>query len=775
MSASDKTLASASPASGNLALLAAIVVFAAITPTILMTAPAVAAQLATQWQLSPARVGDLFSVELGAMSLATLPAFHWLKRVDWRHAALLAGLLFIAANLASALAGSYPLLLALRFCSALAGGSLMILCLSSAASTATPSRVYGLWVMGQLVVGAVGLALLPALFERFGLAACYLVLAGLMGLALPLSRAFPSGSPPAEARASTGAVHSRLRVGLGILAVLTFYISLSGVWTFIGAIAEGAGISAGASGEVLAGATLMGIAGGLRLLHRQPPAARPDAARRLPGDGRGDPPADRPATAGALRPGRAAVQVHLDLRPAVHPRLPRRPGPLRPPDERLQPGHRRRAGHRPGAGRTTHRRQRRFPPAAADRRRPGRPLAAAGPGLPATLKPFPEPRIPAMTRRTAFFFDELCLWHAAGPHALTLPVGGWVQPPAAAGHAESPETKRRLKSLLDVSGLTARLQLRSAPPASDEDLLRVHPAHYLERFKALSDAGGGSLGQDAPIGPGSYEIARLSAGLAIAALDAVLAGQADNAYSLSRPPGHHCLPDQAMGFCFFANIAVAIEAAKARHGVERVAVLDWDVHHGNGTQAIYYRRDDVLSISLHQDGCFPPGYSGAEDIGEDRGRGFNLNVPLLPGGGHDAYMQAMQRIVLPALERFRPQLIVVASGFDANAVDPLARMQLHSDSFRAMTAMVRDAAERHAGGRLVVVHEGGYSEAYVPFCGLAVIEELSGVRSAVRDPLRDFIELQQPNAAFRDFQRQRLEELAAQFGLCPAQPLQAAR
>ena len=261
MSASDKTLASASPASGNLALLAAIVVFAAITPTILMTAPAVAAQLAAQWQLSPARVGDLFSVELGAMSLATLPAFHWLKRVDWRHAALLAGLLFIAANLASALAGSYPLLLALRFCSALAGGSLMILCLSSAASTATPSRVYGLWVMGQLVVGAVGLALLPALFERFGLAACYLLLAGLMGLALPLSRAFPSGSPPAEARASTGAVHSRLRVGLGILAVLTFYISLSGVWTFIGAIAEGAGIGAGASGEVLAVATLMGIAG----------------------------------------------------------------------------------------------------------------------------------------------------------------------------------------------------------------------------------------------------------------------------------------------------------------------------------------------------------------------------------------------------------------------------------------------------------------------------------------------------------------------------------
>ena len=374
-----------------------------------------------------------------------------------------------------------------------------------------------------------------------------------------------------------------------------------------------------------------------------------------------------------------------------------------------------------------------------------------------------------MTRRTAFFFDELCLWHAAGPHALTLPVGGWV-----------PACRRRTRRITGNQAPAekpARRVRPDRPPATAQRTAGERRGPAARASGALSGTLQGverrRRRQPRPgraDRPGSYEIARLSAGLAIAALDAVLAGEADNAYSLSRPPGHHCLPDQAMGFCFFANIAVAIEAAKARHGVERVAVLDWDVHHGNGTQAIYYRRDDVLSISLHQDGCFPPGYSGAEDIGEDRGRGFNLNVPLLPGGGHDAYMQAMQRIVLPALERFRPQLIVVASGFDANAVDPLARMQLHSDSFRAMTAMVRHAAERHAGGRLVVVHEGGYSEAYVPFCGLAVIEELSGVRSAVRDPLRDFIELQQPNAAFRDFQRQRLEELAAQFGLCPAQP-----
>jgi len=362
-----------------------------------------------------------------------------------------------------------------------------------------------------------------------------------------------------------------------------------------------------------------------------------------------------------------------------------------------------------------------------------------------------------MTTRTAFFFDELSLWHSASPHALTLPVGGWVQPPAAAGHAESPESKRRLKSLMDVSGLTHQLHVRSAAPASQEDLLRVHDATYLARFKALSDAGGGSLGQDAPIGPGSYEIAALSAGLATAAVNAVLSGEVDNAYSLSRPPGHHCLADQAMGFCFLNNIAVAIEAAKARHGLGRVAVLDWDVHHGNGTQSIYYERNDVLTISLHQEGCFPPGYSGAQDRGTGAGKGCNPNIPLLPGSGHDAYLYAMQQLVLPALEHFEPELIIVACGYDANAVDPLARMQLHSDSFRQMTALLRNSAERLCGGRLVMVHEGGYAEAYVPFCGLATLEALSGLRTEVRDPMRDFIELQQPSAEFQAFQRQLLD------------------
>ncbi|MNP21412.1 Histone deacetylase-like amidohydrolase [compost metagenome] len=219
-----------------------------------------------------------------------------------------------------------------------------------------------------------------------------------------------------------------------------------------------------------------------------------------------------------------------------------------------------------------------------------------------------------------------------------------------------------------------------------------------------------------------------------------------------------------MGFCMLANIPVAIEAAKARHGLGKVAVIDWDVHHGNGTQAVYYNRPDVLTISLHQEGCFPPGYSGAEDRGEGAGLGANINIPLLAGSGHEAYLEAMQRIVIPALERFEPELILVACGFDANAVDPLARMLLHSDSFRAMTRLVREAAERLCHGRLVLVHEGGYAEAYVPFCGLAVMEELSGIRTDVADPLRDFITLQQPGEAQRRLQSELIGELARMFG-----------
>ena len=369
------------------------------------------------------------------------------------------------------------------------------------------------------------------------------------------------------------------------------------------------------------------------------------------------------------------------------------------------------------------------------------------------------------TAKTAFFHDEKCLWHSTGLHALVMPVGGWVQPPAGGGHAESPETKRRFKALMDVSGLSNRLDQRTAPPAGEEDLRRVHDAGYLRQLKALSDAGGGELGEQSPFGPGSYEIAALSAGLAIAAVDGVIRGEFANAYALSRPPGHHCLRDHSKGFCLLANIAIAVEAAIARHRLSRIAVLDWDVHHGNGTQAIFYDRPDVLTISLHQEGCYPPGGGQAGERGLGRGEGYNVNIPLLPGGGHASYREAMRRIVVPVIDRYRPELLIIASGFDANAVDPLARMQLYSESYRALALTVMELARRHCAGRLVLVHEGGYSEAYVPFCGHAVVEAISGEAMGVEDPFLDLFKLQQPSARFEAFQDQLLDEQAQALGL----------
>jgi len=177
------------------------------------------------------------------------------------------------------------------------------------------------------------------------------------------------------------------------------------------------------------------------------------------------------------------------------------------------------------------------------------------------------------------------------------------------------------------------------------------------------------------------------------------------------------------------------------------------VHHGNGTQSIYYQRDDVLTLSIHQQRAYPRGYTGEDDIGSGAGHGCNLNIALPPGSGHDAYLHAMHSLVVPALEAFEPQLIIVACGYDANGVDPLGRMLLHSDSFRVLTRITREVAERLCQGKLVLVHEGGYAEAYVPFCGLAAIEELAGVRTAVADPMLDMLVAQQPDADCVAFQR----------------------
>ncbi len=330
--------------------------------------------------------------------------------------------------------------------------------------------------------------------------------------------------------------------------------------------------------------------------------------------------------------------------------------------------------------------------------------------------------------RTGWLFEERYLWHDTGTAAGLLAAGGWLEP---LSHVESPATKRRLQSLLAVSGLLDELVALRARQATTEELLAVHTSEYVDRIETLSAEAGGDAGDGTtPFGRGGASIARLSAGGAIVAVEAVATGSLDRVYALVRPPGHHALPDRGMGFCTFNNIAIAIRHVQRACGVDRVAVVDWDVHHGNGTQAIFYEDPSVLTISVHQDGCYPVDSGHVHERGAGAGLGANLNVPLPAGSGHGAYMAAFERAVVPALERFAPDLVVIASGFDANAYDPMGRMQLHSDSYRELTRVLLDVT----GGRLAAIHEGGYSEFYVPFCGLAVVETLAGRRTAVSDP-----------------------------------------
>lgn len=366
---------------------------------------------------------------------------------------------------------------------------------------------------------------------------------------------------------------------------------------------------------------------------------------------------------------------------------------------------------------------------------------------------------------TGFFTDERCFWHSGGNYALTMPVGGLVQPMAAGGLPESPETKRRLRNLIEVTGLSRDLHITSADPASRADLERIHPARYLDTFKAASDAGGGELGERTPFGAGGYEIAALSAGLVKAALLDVLNGRLENAYALSRPPGHHCEPEKPMGFCLLANIPVAIEAARAAGLATRFAVVDWDVHHGNGTETIYADDPDVLTISLHQEGNYPwdRGAVGTGGVS-------NINVPLPPGAGHATYLEAMARIVRPALIAHQPDVILVACGFDASGVDPLARMLAGADTFAAMTESVMEAAGDLCGGRLVMAHEGGYSEAHVPFCGHAVLQTMSGSATSAPDPLAARIHAHQPRPAFQAFLSAHVTDIAAQYGFASEAP-----
>lgn len=336
-----------------------------------------------------------------------------------------------------------------------------------------------------------------------------------------------------------------------------------------------------------------------------------------------------------------------------------------------------------------------------------------------------------METKTAFLYDERYFWHDTGSSVLFLPPGDYLQPD---GTAESPESKRRVKNLLEMSGYLKHLEVLHPRAATKEEVAAFHTISYIERIKAMSDSGGGDAGGFTPFGKGSYEIALLSAGGAITAVDAVMQGKVTNAYALTRPPGHHAEADSGAGYCIFNNVAVAAHYARKQYGLTRIMILDWDVHHGNGTEDAFYADPNTLFFSLHQENNFPNDRGYVEHIGEGAGKGFTVNIPLPAGTSNAGYLYAFDKVVLPIAEQFKPELILISAGQDANCYDPLARMMVTADCFGEMMKRIKQVAERHCGGRVVACHEGGYSTAYVPFCTMRVIEALRGIESGIEDP-----------------------------------------
>ena len=336
-----------------------------------------------------------------------------------------------------------------------------------------------------------------------------------------------------------------------------------------------------------------------------------------------------------------------------------------------------------------------------------------------------------MESTTGWVWDERYAWHDARGMMDTVGPEAMFEPEPS---LESGQIKRRLRNLVDASGLLARLVSVAPRPASEQELLWLHDREYIEMIRAASAGPGGDAGRSTPFGRGTYEIAALAAGGCIEAVDAVVDGTVGNAYALVRPPGHHAGPAGGCGYCVFSNAALAAVHLRRARGLERVAIVDWDVHHGNGTQDSFWNDPTVLTISLHQEDLFPPRSGLLDQTGEGDGAGSNINLPLPAGSGRAAYLAALHRVVIPALERFKPSFVLIGCGFDASMNDPLGRMNLTSECFGLMTERLVSAAGSLCDGRLVLCHEGGYSSSYLPYCGLAVLERLSGVRTEVVDP-----------------------------------------
>lgn len=316
-------------------------------------------------------------------------------------------------------------------------------------------------------------------------------------------------------------------------------------------------------------------------------------------------------------------------------------------------------------------------------------------------------RMEGMERKTAIVYDDDYLRHDTGVH---------------------PENGGRLKAIMDVlskAPLTEDLVFMKPRKAPLECVEYVHPIEYIRGIERACQTGTRFLDADTVISPHSYWVALLAVGGVLTAVDAIMNGRADNAVALIRPPGHHAEPERAMGFCLFNNVAIGARYAQKRYDLSRVAIIDWDVHHGNGTQRIFYSDSSVLYVSLHQYPHYPgTGSRGEEGVGE--GRGFTLNFPLSAGSGDIEYLSIFEKHILPKLREFGPQIIFISAGFDAHKDDPLAGMRLTNQGFVMMTDVLVQFSEQYCEDRIVSVLEGGYNLATLPATLLNHIRALSG-------------------------------------------------
>lgn len=339
-----------------------------------------------------------------------------------------------------------------------------------------------------------------------------------------------------------------------------------------------------------------------------------------------------------------------------------------------------------------------------------------------------------MKMKTGYIYDESYFWHDNGSGTLYLTSGGYLEKDV---FVEDPLTKRRVNNLLFRSKLMDELHQLKPREATKEEIEYVHKTSYIDKVKELSDTTGGDAGDHAIVGRGSYEIASLSIGGAIRAVDAVMENEVDNVYALTRPPGHHAEADFGIGFCIFNNVAIAAKHAQKKYGLKRILILDWDVHHGNGTEQAFYDDPNIAFVSIHQHLSFPNNTGYKEDVGTGAGEGYNINIPLPPGTGDAGYVAAFQHIIAPILDEFEPELILISAGQDPGMFDPLGRMMMTAKGFGKLTDIMLDLADKHCDGKIVFCHEGGYSNGYVPFCTLRIVEQLSGIKTDVTDPFEE--------------------------------------